>query len=475
MNFDDIKADEQLKQQTLEKAKDGKKPVITRRFVTAMSGIAAALLTVVCIASAMPKQTMDEDIDGNTKTLDVFTNMEDNSKSGADEHWSYSDSSDDSDGTTEPRLSATASPVAEPAPEIFGDTAKAGAPGSIGGESSVPADGNSQTVAKSMTAAKLDDNLHFDEWLKKQSDYSSLSDGFSALGLNANNRIAVHIHSDSGTAVQGAKVILKNGNETCYSAVTDKNGDAYLFYAWNKSLQSGNMRVEASLGNSSAAYDIKPGEKDIKLTINGEKHPSSLDIMFMVDTTGSMADELTYLAKELDTLISGISVQNRISVDFYRDHGDEYVVQANGFSDLNTAKALLAKANADGGGDLPEAVDKALETVVSANWNDDAVKIAFLVLDAPAHSSEAAVRNSIQNSVAKAAERGIRLIPVMASGADEETEITCRQLAVFTGGEFVFITDHSGIGTSHREPVTDVEYEVKPLVEVLGDVIKDYV
>ena len=81
---------------------------------------------------------------------------------------------------------------------------------------------------------------------------------------------------------------------------------------------------------------------------------------------------------------------------------------------------------------------------------------------------------SLFQSIQAAARQGIRLIPVMASGADEATEILCRQLALFTGGRFVFITDHSGIGNAHREPITTVAYEVKPLITILKEVIYAY-
>ena len=70
--------------------------------------------------------------------------------------------------------------------------------------------------------------------------------------------------------------------------------------------------------------------------------------------------------------------------------------------------------------------------------------------------------------------QGIRIVPVMSSGADETTETLCRHLALYTGGQFVFLTDDSGVGGSHREPVTTVDYEVKPLIQILNDVITEY-
>ena len=51
-----------------------------------------------------------------------------------------------------------------------------------------------------------------------------------------------------------------------------------------------------------------------------------------------------------------------------------------------------------------------------------------------------------------AAEKGIRVCPVLCSGADYLTEYVMRQAAIYTGGTFVFVTDDSGIGNSHHDP-----------------------
>jgi len=52
----------------------------------------------------------------------------------------------------------------------------------------------------------------------------------------------------------------------------------------------------------------------------------------------------------------------------------------------------------------------------------------------------------------KAAEKGIRICPIICSGAAEVTEYTMREAAIYTGGTFIFVTDDSGIGGSHHDP-----------------------
>ena len=61
--------------------------------------------------------------------------------------------------------------------------------------------------------------------------------------------------------------------------------------------------------------------------------------MFMIDTTGSMGDELAYLQVELADVIADIrdnigqSFKIRLSINFYRDADDEYVVREFPFTE----------------------------------------------------------------------------------------------------------------------------------------------
>ena len=56
------------------------------------------------------------------------------------------------------------------------------------------------------------------------------------------------------------------------------------------------------------------------------------------------------------------------------------------------------------------------------------------------------------NATKIAAEKGIRICPIICSGAAEEAEYTMREAAIYTGGTFIFVTDDSGIGGSHHDP-----------------------
>ena len=118
-----------------------------------------------------------------------------------------------------------------------------------------------------------------------------------------------------------------------------------------------------------------------------------------------------------------------------------------------------------------EAVAEILdETINKSNWDEESVKLAFLIYDAPPHNG---TEQSLQQSIKNAAEKGIHLIPVVSSGSERDTELFGRAAAIMTNGTYVFLTDDSGIGGSHMEPIIG-SYDVEKLYDIVVRIIKDY-
>jgi hypothetical protein len=106
-------------------------------------------------------------------------------------------------------------------------------------------------------------------------------------------------------------------------------------------------------------------------------------------------------------------------------------------------------------------------------WSTTATsRIIFLVLDAPPHYDTQVV-SEIQSQVMLAALKGIKIIPVVASGIDKETEFLMRFISIATNGTYVFITNDSGIGNEHLEPTVG-EYEVERLNDLITRLINKY-
>ncbi|GHU52329.1 hypothetical protein FACS1894132_01730 [Clostridia bacterium] len=209
---------------------------------------------------------------------------------------------------------------------------------------------------------------------------------------------------------------------------------------------------------------------------------TALDLMFTIDTTGSMSDELSYLQIELANVITRVKNDNaqipvRLSVNFYRDNGDDYVVKPMAFTnDIKNAIKIMKEENCDGGGDFEEAVEVALaDAIEKHNWSVDnkTARLLFLVLDAPPHQT-AKINQQIRDLVLEAQEKDIVILPVAASGIDKDTERLLRQMAVITNGTYQFLTNNSyGIGGDHLTP-TDTEYEALPLNDLLVNIINSY-
>ncbi|WP_304290029.1 vWA domain-containing protein [Capnocytophaga leadbetteri] len=299
--------------------------------------------------------------------------------------------------------------------------------------------------------------------------------------MYTNHRIAVALTAKNKPAANATVTLFRN-DTPIWTAKTDNLGRAELWvgaFQKEKELNPTLLRLKVNEQWVSTATISETQVNRIALDETLPSPTNQVQIAFMVDATGSMGDELEFLKMDLKKVINEVQKTNtqlKISTAtvFYRDEGDEYVVKHSPFTeDINQTTEFISQQRADGGGDFPEAVDKALVQLNQLQWQPEArTRIAFLVLDAPPHNKPAVI-NSIQYSVKTAAASGIKLIPVVASGIDKTTEFLMRFIAMYTNGTYVFITDHSGIGNKHLEPSVG-EYQVEKLSDLMVRLIKKY-
>jgi hypothetical protein len=331
-----------------------------------------------------------------------------------------------------------------------------------------------------LTAGEWNDLEHWDFWKELQvGSYGSFATQWQ---MNTLARYAVVVVDGAGGFVTDARVrLLDEAQTVLWETRTDNRGRANLFAGAFGGMPTGPFTIEALSGEAQAVVN-EPGafvtEPEVIVLPDAPAPELVLDLMFMIDTTGSMGDELHYLQAELADVISevrvalGQQVSIRLSVNFYRDAGDEYVVRTFPFTtDLAQALQDLEDQDYDGGGDYPEAVVEALESVVEDHaWSPSArARLCFLVLDAPPHETPQNLE-LMQGSVRQAAHLGVRVIPVAASGIDTGTEFFLRFVDILTNATYVFLTDHSGIGGDHLEPTVG-EYEVELLNSLLKRLI----
>ena len=135
--------------------------------------------------------------------------------------------------------------------------------------------------------------------------------------------------------------------------------------------------------------------------------------------------------------------------------------------DIGRAQGTLAAKYATGGGDYPEAMNEAFhETVHNLGWRGEgATRMVVLLADAPPHLDYGGPH--YDDDRAAALGKGIKGFSVGASGLDKQGEFIQRQIAQYTGGQFVFLTyanAHDPASGPGRETVHDVKnYSVDTL------------
>ena len=141
---------------------------------------------------------------------------------------------------------------------------------------------------------------------------------------------------------------------------------------------------------------VKSGSKKPKATVTQDR--DTLEMVFVLDTTGSMGGLIEGAKQRIWGIINEVMQKPskprvRVGLVAYRDNGDEYVTKILPLTeDLDKAYTTLMDYRANGGGDTPENVRKALaEGVRSAGWSDakpNLAQIVFLVGDAPPQNYE---------------------------------------------------------------------------------------
>lgn len=341
-----------------------------------------------------------------------------------------------------------------------------------------------QISSGTLTAGEWNDNENYDFLLKLISDQGTYSNYVNDWNLKLIKKLDVKVTASNGPADNICVTLTDDDNNIVATTFTDKNGMAYIYVNpfISKNSKNAPSKCNVTVGNETKSIELNATSytqlNEFTFDIEADK-VTKLDLCFMVDTTGSMSDELLYLQAELEDVIKKVNSEHkdvdiRLSVNFYRDEGDEYVTKTYDFSsDIEDMIKKLNEQECNGGGDYEEAVHTALEvTVNDLTWREDATKLMFFVLDAPAHRENADVITSLEKSITTATEKGIRIIPIASSGVDKHTEFMLRGFAAITNGTYTFLTDHSGVGESHIEPSIG-EYEVLKLNELLVKLIGD--
>ncbi|WP_235297583.1 carboxypeptidase regulatory-like domain-containing protein [Portibacter marinus] len=331
--------------------------------------------------------------------------------------------------------------------------------------------------AGQLTAGEWNDLNNWEAWneLIEEKDYQEMAEYW---GLSKKERVSVFVTNQFELPVPDCVVTLKSEDQIVWTSKTDNAGKAELW-------------AEEDMKDLTIEVDSREQHKEISKVLRGGKlvnpvklveecaAPLKAEVMFVVDATGSMGDEIEFLKSELKDVIDQVeamrsNVQFEWGSVFYRDHSDAYLtMQSPLTSKTKRTLDFIQMQSAGGGGDYPEAVNEGLEEALMQEWSHDAIaRIVFLVLDAPPHHDEEVLAD-LQSQIEFASAMGIKIIPITASGINRQTEYLMKFMAIMTNGTYVFLTDDSGIGNPHLEPVVS-DFEVEKLNELLIRLVKNY-
>ncbi len=330
-----------------------------------------------------------------------------------------------------------------------------------------------------LRAGSRDDNAEFDRYTEYLEAFPT--NEVAVRELRVQGRIVISVMADSQLPCAGCVVTVKQGNRDLGTVRTTADGSARI----HPVALGGNATDQVTLSVGGQKITITPGAT-ASMTAGFATANAPLDVMFLLDATGSMGDEIDRLKTSIDDVAAQISALEgarglRLGMTIFRDEGDAFVTSTFDFTgNVNDFRGALAKVGADGGGDTPEAVDEALaDALDKPSWrpSGDATQLIFLVGDA-GPQVQRQVRKTYADSAKEAATRGIKIIPIASSNTDDLAEYVFRQVAQFTGGRFVFMSygaEGNGAAVGGSTNIDTTSIDELPLDRLIVKLVSDEV
>lgn len=303
----------------------------------------------------------------------------------------------------------------------------------------------SALVAGGVRAGEWDDNANFREFARY---LATKRDALDFPSLQLDSRRFVVVRDSRGRPVPNCNIEAKDHTGHRVHLTTPASGRALLFPR-AEGLRGSQLRLSASCQGERATATAELTEADdaVVLTLPTDRalpRQRTVDIVFVLDTTGSMSEEIDALKGTIAEVADSLRRQNaqpRLGLVEYKDITDGYVTRLHQMTtDVDAFEERVGSLYADGGGDTPEHVNAGLKVAVDKiRWNADSVaRLAFLIGDAPPQLHYAQ-DVSYAETAKSASHRGIQIFTIAASGMDDLGQVVWRQIAQYTGGTNMFV------------------------------------
>jgi len=179
-------------------------------------------------------------------------------------------------------------------------------------------------------------------------------------------------------------------------------------------------------------------------------------VVFVLDATGSMADEIEVVKSELVKMAYELRQGQpppvvRFGLVVYRDLQDEYIAKSFPVTGhVEELRQQIMAVQASGGGDWAEHVAYGLHSALKLNWDmgKDVRRVIYLVGDAPPHM-DYQDGFDLRSALEKALLQQITVHVIGCSGLNEGTA-QFQNIAQKTGGKFTHLTYQK----TQTDPVT---------------------
>ncbi len=347
----------------------------------------------------------------------------------------------------EPLLLPEPDDVAAPAPalEIEEMTLDATTPSE---KAKLPATRTNLPQSGGLKAGFADDNQQFNYFLNFLNQYRSSVNSYT---YDISERIHLLLEDKDGQSLPNVEIKIFNRTE---SELLDQGktyaDGSYFFYPAEVAARDKTFYVGYTVDGVYQTVVVKRNGPR-KITIQADKARdlqarTAVDIVFILDTTGSMGEEIKRLIATIDLIhmnLSALSNQTliRFGMVLYRDKDDKYRTQVVPLTaDIDAFRGALEQVRAGGGGDTPEDMQAALQKALrNVDWNEDGLRLGFVITDASAHL-DYGQRYTYISAALEAKKKGIKLFTVGTGGLGLSGEYILRQISQLTYAKYLFLT-----------------------------------
>jgi hypothetical protein len=308
-----------------------------------------------------------------------------------------------------------------------------------------------------ITAGDIDDTLNLAAFSRYQARASRMLD-LPIISLGST--VLAQLTGPDGKPAPGVPITLRKPGrkQPFYSGYSGVDGRIAVFPSalGHGALKQVELRAFGQNQNM-VSHTLTTGHvQQITLPFDGKWSPDFLDLVFVIDVSGSMDDELAWLKNEFEGLVRDMrrsypAVDLRFGLVAYQSPGDPFVIKNFGFTrNVAGMQGWLHGLEATGGEGGPEVVGRALAAAVDLPWRrGHGERLIFQIGDEPPSKRGAGL---LLRAVDKAAKGNVQIFGLGASGTEDSLEYLLRQAALKTGGRYLFLTDDSGVGYAHAEP-----------------------